>query len=49
MKCWNCGGTEFKAIYDWVPYGSTDVQMYSGDVCVNCNEEYMDPKEMEDN
>lgn len=46
-KCWNCGGTEFETTYDSVPYGSTNVQMPTGEVCDRCGEDYIDPEEMD--
>lgn len=40
-KCCNCGKVvaSGKSVYDRVPYGSTDVDMYAGEVCPFCKGE----------
>jgi hypothetical protein len=36
--CERCNGTGYITVYDWVPYGSGDVQMPSGEACPSCLE-----------
>ena len=41
--CDKCNGTGWIKVYDWVPYGSTDVRMESSEMC-DCLERNECPK-----
>jgi hypothetical protein len=36
MSCDRCGGTGWITVYDWVPYGDTNVRMETAEDCPEC-------------
>jgi hypothetical protein len=41
-RCLFCGSKDIIPSYDWVPYGSTDVQMQTGWECEHCRDNEYD-------